>query len=163
MPIDFVHMNGDSFEDMCAALFQAEHGAIPIKANPGDGGIDSFRGSLLEGVSHIWQYKHFPDGIDKTQKSQIRDSLKTAAGNYHPKRWTLVVPCDLDTGAQKWLVSRRVRGMDDGASASIHSRRACFRVARGYEAPMHASTRTDVSPGPLRQDASSENQEAGGR
>jgi len=114
MPIDFVHMNGDSFEDMCAALFQAEHGAIPIKANPGDGGIDSFRGSLLEGVSHIWQYKHFPDGIGEAQKGQIRKSLKTAIKNYHPKRWTLVIPCDLDAGAQKWLEKQQVEFAEQG-------------------------------------------------
>lgn len=103
MPIDFVHMNGDSFEDMCAALLSTEYGAVPIEANPGDGGIDSFRGSLSDGVDHIWQCKHFPDGIGKSQKANIRESLQAAVKNYHPKKWTLVVSCNMDEGARRWF------------------------------------------------------------
>ena len=103
MPIDFIHMNGDSFENMCASVCHEEFGAVRIEANPGDGGIDSFRGSLLDSVEHVWQYKHFPEGIGKSQKPQIRKSLQTVIANYHPKQWTLVVPCDLDQGAQKWF------------------------------------------------------------
>jgi len=108
MPIDLVHMDKTTYEAMCAALCAAEFDAIHIEANPGDGGIDSFEGSLLEEVNHIWQYKHFPDGIGESQKSQIRESLKTAIKNYHPKEWTLLIPCDLDQSAQKWFEKQRV-------------------------------------------------------
>ena len=114
MTIDFIHMDGHRFEDMCALLFNAEFGAVPIRANPGDGGIDSFGGSLLEGVQHIWQYKHFPDGIGESQKKQIRESLKTAIKHHHPKKWTLVVPCDMDEGAQKWFERQRLEFAKEG-------------------------------------------------
>ena len=114
MPIDFIHMNGDSFENMCASVCHEAFGAVPIKANPGDGGVDSFRGSLLDSVEHVWQYKHFPMGIGKSQKPQIRESLKTVIANYHPKQWTLVVPCDLDQGAQKWFEKQMKDFAKDG-------------------------------------------------
>lgn len=114
MTIDFIHMSSDGFEDMCESVCQAEFDAIPIEANPGDGGIDSFRGSLTGDVDHIWQYKHFPDGIGESQKKQIRKSLKTAVKNYKPKKWTLVVPCNMDEGAQKWFEKQRVEFAKQG-------------------------------------------------
>lgn len=114
MTIDFIHMDGNRFEDMCESVCHAEFGAVPIEANPGDGGIDSFRGSLTDGVDHIWQYKHFPDGIGEAQKAQIRASLKTAVKNYKPKKWTLVVPCNLDEGAQKWFEKQRTEFAKQG-------------------------------------------------
>lgn len=114
MPIDFIHMDGNRFEDMCESVCHAEFAAVPIEANPGDGGVDSFRGSLTGDVDHIWQYKHFPDGIGKSQKKQIRESLKTAVKNYKPKKWTLVLPCNLDEGAQKWFEKQRTEFAKQG-------------------------------------------------
>lgn len=101
--VDFIHMSPYDYEQMCESLLAEEYAAEPIRVSVGDGGIDSFHGSLSEEVAHVWQYKHFPDGLGDAQKNQIRESLKTVVTNYKPKEWTLVVPCNLTQAETKWF------------------------------------------------------------
>ncbi|GAB3852749.1 hypothetical protein ACFPIJ_48270 [Dactylosporangium cerinum] len=99
------------FHRMLTALIQVRHPtATEVRANPGDWGIDTFVGSLVDKIN-IWQSKYFPDGIDKSQKDQVRESLVSAMDHarkhgYMVETWTLCVPCDLDAPERKWWDGR---------------------------------------------------------
>ncbi|WP_125812662.1 hypothetical protein [Actinoplanes sp. ATCC 53533] len=95
------------FHRMLTALIQVEYPtATEVRPNPGDWGIDTFVGSLVDKVN-IWQSKYFADGIDKSQKDQVRESLVSAmtnasANGYVVESWILCVPCDLDPPERQW-------------------------------------------------------------
>lgn len=99
------------FHRMLTALIQVIHPtATEVRANPGDWGIDSFVGSLVDKIN-IWQSKYFADGIDKSQKDQVRESLVSAMEHarehgYTVETWTLCVPWDLDAPERKWWDGR---------------------------------------------------------
>lgn len=101
--VDFLHMDKYRYEQMCESLLAEEYGATPIRVSVGDGGIDSFAGALSEKVKHVWQFKHFPDGLGDSQKQQIRESLATVVKNYKPQDWTLVVPLNTTQAERKWF------------------------------------------------------------
>lgn len=101
------------FHRMLTSLIQVQHPtATEVRANPGDWGIDTFVGSLVDRVN-IWQSKYFIDGLGDAQKAQIRESLKSAMTNaeknhYTVESWTLCVPWELTAPERQWW-DRKVR------------------------------------------------------
>ena len=101
------------FHRMLTSLIHVQHPtATEVRANPGDWGIDTFVGSLVDKVN-IWQSKYFVDGLGDAQKSQVRDSLKSAMANaernrYAVESWTLCVPWELTAPERQWW-DRKVR------------------------------------------------------
>ncbi|MBF6621556.1 MAG: hypothetical protein ITG02_15170 [Patulibacter sp.] len=81
--------------------------ARPVRANPGDWGIDVYVGSLAQGQVAVWQAKFFLTDFGDSQKDQVRKAYKSArkaatAEGYKLLSWTLCLPQDLDGPAQKW-------------------------------------------------------------
>jgi hypothetical protein len=99
------------FHRMLTALIQVQYrAATEVRANPGDWGIDTFVGSLVDKVN-IWQSKYFYGGLGKSQQAQVRESLKSAMSHaqkhaYTVETWTLCVPCELDGPERKWWDGR---------------------------------------------------------
>ncbi|MCX6096519.1 MAG: hypothetical protein NT125_07420 [Candidatus Bipolaricaulota bacterium] len=109
MAIDFRNMQSEAqFEEMCRQLVCAEHpNAVPVEALPGDEGMDAFEGVIDEGMDHIWQFKHFPRGIGKSQQKQIQSSLKAAINRHNPRSWTLLTSTDLSPDNHRWVKKQR--------------------------------------------------------
>ena len=105
MAINFKNMrNEHDFEEMCRQLVHAENpNAVPVEANPGDEGMDSFEGVIDEQMEHIWQFKHFPHGIGRSQQEQIRKSLKKAIEKHRPKKWTFITSTDPSPDNHRWI------------------------------------------------------------
>jgi hypothetical protein len=79
-------------------------GARAIRPDPGDQGIDTFVGAFDDDVK-VWQAKYFCDGIDDSQKEQIRESFKKCMSSSWASRirlWTLCLPCDLSIEEETW-------------------------------------------------------------
>lgn len=120
------------FEDIVVDLVGVLHpGAHSVRANPGDWGIDAVVGQLERGGAvHIWQAKYFPDGIDKSQKAQIRgaytQAVKEAKAHGHClESWTLCVPVLLAGEELKWWNGwkrRQKDGVDIDLWAENHLR-----------------------------------------
>lgn len=94
----------DKFEDMCTRIAQSFYPeAQPVKADPGDFGIDIFTGDLNTKIN-VYQCKFFARGFGDSQKSQIRDSFKTAVecDKYEMNSWTLCIPINLNLEQHKW-------------------------------------------------------------
>ncbi|MCP4307877.1 MAG: serine/threonine protein kinase [bacterium] len=83
-------------------------GVRSVKANPGDWGIDTFVGELdRSGRASVWQSKFFIDGVDDSQKKQIREAFKSAVKaakehGYEFDTWILCIPCSMDGPATAW-------------------------------------------------------------
>ena len=95
----------DIFERICTQLLHARYGdkTHNIRVNRGDEGIDILVGDFRTPIDN-YQCKFFLDGIGDSQKSQIRESFKTAinAQDYKMKKWILCVPCNLSAKEFKW-------------------------------------------------------------
>lgn len=93
------------FEKVCTQLMQArfESEAHNIQVSQGDEGIDVLVGSFTNPIEN-YQCKYFIDGLDESQKNQIRKSFKRAveAVDYKMKKWVLCVPCTLTAKEFKW-------------------------------------------------------------
>ena len=95
------------FHRMLTALIQVRFpAATEVRPDPGDWGIDTFVGSLVDKIN-VWQSKYFVDSIGRSQQAQIRDSIKSAmkhaAEHGHiVESWTLCVPVDLSAKERKW-------------------------------------------------------------
>lgn len=77
-----------------------------IRANPGDDGVDIYAGSIGQEPVIIYQCKYFLDEFGESQKSQVRDSFKTAitARTYQVKQWYLLLPYhEFDMAQSLWL------------------------------------------------------------
>jgi hypothetical protein len=97
-------MDPDQFQRFCAQLLKEMHPGQEIKhieGAAGDEGIDVFRGTL-SGKPHIWQCKAFRNGVGKSQKEQIRKSLRSAL-KHRPSCWTLCLNVDLDVKTTRWF------------------------------------------------------------
>lgn len=86
----------DIFEKICTRLLQAiyNENAHNIRVSRGDEGIDILVGTFDKPIKNF-QCKYFLDGIDSSQKQQIRDSFNRAisSSDYKMEKWTLCVPC----------------------------------------------------------------------
>ncbi len=95
------------FEAMIAQLADALYpGARRISANPGDGGIDVFRGHLDDRI-WVWQSKYFMPRVGQSQRRQIKESFDSAqrnarASGYRIDRWILCVPSSMDLQTALW-------------------------------------------------------------
>jgi hypothetical protein len=110
----FQHEHGDAgardhFEDFVVATVKALYpGAQPIRAHPGDGGIDAYLGSLASGKVAVWQAKFYLDGVlTGSRRSDVKDSYaqakkKALEKSYEIVEWTLCVPNDFDLDSQQW-------------------------------------------------------------
>ncbi|HWR36269.1 MAG TPA: restriction endonuclease [Clostridia bacterium] len=98
-------LDRDKFEDLVFMLLTARHPDANIRkveGAGGDQGIDAFIGDLASG-STIWQAKSFPNGVKKSQREQIKKSLRTAKEHHNPERWILCVSTDMDIKAHEWF------------------------------------------------------------
>src|SRR5438552_590615 len=97
-------MDPDQFQRLCAQVLKHKYPGKEIKhveGAGGDEGIDIFIGTL-SGKPHIWQCKAFRNGVGKSQKEQIRKSLRSAL-QHRPSCWTLCLNVDLDTKTTGWF------------------------------------------------------------
>lgn len=97
-----------AFEMMVGELLGEEDDQIkPMRANPGDGGIDCY--DLNKG--HVYQVKYFAGQIGRSQRDQVQSSFKKAQDTMGPdlKKWILVIPKDLDQEEVKWFQSWSVK------------------------------------------------------
>jgi hypothetical protein len=98
-------LDREMFETFCLHLLKERHPGVQIQhvdGSHGDQGVDIFLGNL-EGSPVVWQCKHFPNGVGKSQREQIRLSLKEALRHFHPRIWILCLPIDMDTTAHRWF------------------------------------------------------------
>jgi hypothetical protein len=99
--------------------------ARPVRANPGDWGIDIYVGSLAQGQVAVWQAKFFLEDFGDSQKAQVREAYRSArkaavAEDYEVIGWTLCIPQDLDGDAQQWWDDWSAKREDeDGVSMSL--------------------------------------------
>jgi hypothetical protein len=95
------------FHRMLTALVVVQQPtATEVRADPGDWGIDTFVGSLIDTIS-IWQSKYFYGRIEDSQKAQIRESFASAMKHaaehgYKVESWTLCVATTLSAPERQW-------------------------------------------------------------
>ena len=98
-------MDPDTFQRFCFQLLKERHPGQELRhveGASGDEGLDLFAGEL-SGKPVIWQCKAFPNGVGKSQKDQIRKSLRTALKHFSPSYWILCLSVDLDTKTSSWF------------------------------------------------------------
>jgi hypothetical protein len=97
-------LDRNRFEQFCFHLLKEQYPGTElhrVQGEGGDEGVDFFQGDLEIG-SVVWQCKAFPNGIKKSQKDQIKASLKRALNSVHPVLWVLCLSVDLDIRAHRW-------------------------------------------------------------
>ncbi len=118
----------DQFESFVHQYLLAQYPGANIKRVEGSGGdlgIDAFQGLLSDGPA-IWQSKHFPDRIRKSQKEKILSSIATAA-EHKPKLWTLCVPIDFRAQEWKWFESEVI--LKNGGPSKVKLLQASHFIA----------------------------------
>ena len=116
---DWERCGRERFEAIVESLLVNKHEtertgrAQAVDGRGGDGGID-VDVTLDDGtLETIYQLKHFPEGLSgnyrDTRRRQIRGSYVTAM-KQRPKRWVLVVPCNLTPKERSWLRSLAGKG-----------------------------------------------------
>src|SRR5437660_11215497 len=82
-----------AFEDVVTLILKCLYpGSRRVRVYRGDGGIDSFTGTLgTGGEADVFQIKYFPSSWQDPQKQQIRDGCSVArkCNDYQLKTWTL--------------------------------------------------------------------------
>ena len=95
----------EDFEKLCFLLAKERHpnaNVRHVEGASGDLGVDTFAGELDDG-STIWQSKAFANGVGKSQKEQIRKSMRQAVDEFKPRRWILCLSIDMDIHAHGWF------------------------------------------------------------
>ena len=80
--------------------------ADKVRVERGDGGIDVYIGELTDpGGIEVFQCKFFPQGLEESQKGQIRESFRRCLSNpkFKLKKWTLCLPVDLSVDEKRWF------------------------------------------------------------
>ena len=98
-------IDSDTFEKLAYQILAEKYPGARITrvdGSGGDRGIDLFSGTLADGPA-IWQCKYFRNGVKDVQRRQVVKSLDTALENFSPRRWTLVIPVDLNDTEQEWF------------------------------------------------------------
>ena len=98
-------LDPDTFQRFCFQLLMEKHPGLELRqveGKGGDEGLDVFAGELF-GRPAIWQCKSFPNGVGKSQRAQIRKSLRTALKHFSPSYWILCLSVDMDTKAHRWF------------------------------------------------------------
>ncbi len=94
-----------AFETLCVQLLKERHRGVNIEhleGAAGDEGVDVFFGELDDGPI-VWQCKSFSGGIGKSQKEQIRASLRQVLKRVRPRAWVLCISVDMDVKARRWF------------------------------------------------------------
>lgn len=95
----------DIFEKICSQLLSANFGneAHNLKPSQGDEGLDIVIGDFSAPMD-VYQCKYFVDGIDSSQKQQIKHSFERAitSTDFKMKSWTLCLPCELKIKEFQW-------------------------------------------------------------
>jgi hypothetical protein len=109
MQIDYRQISGpkgskaDNFALMCTCLILEEWPeANPVEGKGGDESLDTYIGEI-DGELKAFQFKYFCDRIRKSQRAQIKNSLKTALSHHSLLSWTLVLPIDMNLPEQRWF------------------------------------------------------------
>jgi hypothetical protein len=109
----------EKFEDLASQLVEGEQPDVDkVRIVQGDGGIDVYSGDIADPTGiDIFQCKFFPQGLDDSQKEQIRKSYRTCRDStqFKARRWTLCLPVDLSIEEKKWFEEWRSKQ----ASSSI--------------------------------------------
>ncbi len=104
---DVVPEPRQAFEDIVSIILKCVHpDSRRVRVYRGDGGIDTFSGTLGEGgKADVFQIKYFPGIWVDPQKQQIRDAYKTAreSTDYNLRTWTLCVPTRLRKEDLRWF------------------------------------------------------------
>jgi hypothetical protein len=117
-----------TFERFCFHLLKEKYPGVEIRrveGSGGDEGVDLFQGRLDVGCV-VWQCKAFPNGVGKSQKAQIKNSLQRAITSVRPVLWVLCLSVDFDIRTHRWWqklqesYSERVRLELLGASELAH-------------------------------------------
>ncbi|WP_339904779.1 NACHT domain-containing protein, partial [uncultured Cyclobacterium sp.] len=95
------------FEDICTTLFKHKFKGECVKSvrvHIGDGGVDVFIGDIENKPIKVIQCKFFVNGIEESQKEQIRKSFRTAiiSTDFQVGNWILCVPGKLSIQEHKW-------------------------------------------------------------
>ncbi|HKP55061.1 MAG TPA: hypothetical protein VJ183_20700 [Chloroflexia bacterium] len=98
----------EAFEGMCSMLIKNEYpNAHAIRVFKGDGGVDQTIGDWNNNASPVtvFQQKYFIDKVAEAQKSQIRESYRTAANNknFTLDTWIICLPINLATDEKSWF------------------------------------------------------------
>jgi hypothetical protein len=96
-----------AFEDVVALILKCLcPDSRRVRVYRGDGGIDSFTGTLgVGGQADVFQIKCFPSSWEDSQKQQIRDAYGVArrCNDYQLQTWTLCVPTRLPKEDLRWF------------------------------------------------------------
>ena len=96
-----------AFEDVVTLILKCLYpDARRVRVYRGDGGLDSFTGTLgVGGEADVFQIKYFPSSWEDSQRQQIRDSYSIArnCNDYRLKTWTLCVPTRLRKEDLRWF------------------------------------------------------------
>jgi hypothetical protein len=108
----------EKFEDLVAQLVKGEQPkADKVRIMQGDGGIDVHVGELTNpGGIDVYQCKFFPQGLDESQKGQIRKSFQGCrdSDQFTTKKWTLCLPVDLSVDEKRWFEEWRSKQAASG-------------------------------------------------
>jgi len=118
-------LDPDTFQRLCFQLLKERHPEQDIRhveGASGDKGLDVFAGELY-GKPAIWQCKAFPNGVGKSQKQQIRESLRTALKNFSPAHWNLCLTLTWMRRASRWF--EKLKNVQCGQGE--HRQDVCFR------------------------------------
>jgi len=99
-------MGPNTFQQFCFHLMAEKYPSANVRyveGACGDEGLDLFCGDLTCGPT-IWQCKCFQAAlVGKSQKEQIKRSLRDAEKSSSPRRWVLCLNIDFDTKAHRWF------------------------------------------------------------
>jgi hypothetical protein len=99
-------MDSNTFQQFCFQLMAEKYPSANVRyveGASGDEGLDLFCGDLTCGPT-IWQCKCFQVAlVGKSQKEQIKKSLRDAEKSSSPCRWVLCPNIDFDTKAHRWF------------------------------------------------------------
>jgi len=106
---DFYQITGtesskhENFSSMCHhLLLRLFPAAKPVDGKGGDEGVDTIVGEF-NGPCEIYQHKYFIEKVGPTQRRQTEASLRTAVNHHDVKKWTLMIPKDLNPSELKWF------------------------------------------------------------
>lgn len=109
---NFRSLSRDQWEDLCCQLLLAEGRRVnKIDGSGGDGGIDAYEGEIAA-PSVIYQFKHFKDGLNSAQVTQVKRSLNKALERYSDFRWVLMTSADPTPASAKKLEELRAEHAD---------------------------------------------------
>lgn len=123
----------EAFEKICVEIFQKLYkDAYPVKASPGDDGIDILVGEFTEPLI-VFQCKYFVDGIHESQKAQIRKSYKTVTDKYKVKEWNLCVPLVFTINDHQWWSDWKSSKCNKGITIGLYDESRLINTLKEYD------------------------------